>query len=166
MNTNEGKQKFMETWGAMASHWGISRSMAQVHACLLVTHEPVCADMIMESLKLSRGSVNTNLRSLMDWGLVHKKLIPGDRKDYFFAEKDMWTVFRQILINRKQKELNPLLKDLEEISAIKGDDPETKEFSKVIRDLKHVTQTADAALDTLANSKDNWFENPFLKMIH
>jgi DNA-binding transcriptional regulator GbsR (MarR family) len=166
MDIKEGKQRFMETWGAMATHWGISRSMAQVHACLLVSHEPVCADTIMESLKLSRGSVNTNLRALMDWGLVHKKLIPGDRKDYYCAEKDMWTVFRQILINRKKKELNPLLRDLEEISSVKGKQEEVEEFSKVIKDLKQVTQTADAALDTLANSKDNWFENPFLKMIH
>lgn len=166
MDIKEGKQRFMETWGAMATHWGISRSMAQVHACLLVSYEPVCADTIMESLKLSRGSVNTNLRALMDWGLVHKKLIPGDRKDYYCAEKDMWTVFRQILINRKKKELSPLLRDLEEISSVKGKQEEVEEFSKVIKDLKQVTQTADAALDTLANSKDNWFENPFLKMIH
>jgi len=32
-----------------------------------------------------------------DWGLVQKVLIPGERREFFSAEKDIWKVARQIV---------------------------------------------------------------------
>lgn len=61
--------------------------------------------MVSRRLGISRGNANMNIRALMDWALVHKSLRPGERKEFFYAEKDMWTVVRQIIINRKKREL-------------------------------------------------------------
>ena len=72
MDIHEGKQKFIESWGKMASDWGINRTMAQVHALLLIAPEPLTADQVMEDLNISRGNANMNIRALMDWGLVKK----------------------------------------------------------------------------------------------
>ena len=118
MNITEARSKFIESWGKMASDWGINRTMAQVHALLLIAPEPLTADGVMEELDISRGNTNMNLRALMDWGLVHKQLRSGERKEYFFAEKDMWTVVRQIIINRKRRELDPMLKVLDEAAGV------------------------------------------------
>ena len=119
----------------------------------------------MGELDLSIGSVNTNLRNLLDWGLIYKTKLEGSRKDFYIAEKDMWTVFRQILINRKEKELKPLLQSLDDLSKFKATDEEGREFSKVVKEVKRVSNQANSALNTLAKSKESWFDNPFFKMI-
>ncbi|MCB0787033.1 MAG: ArsR family transcriptional regulator, partial [Flavobacteriales bacterium] len=90
MQLPEARRKFIEAWGAFGSAWGISRTMAQVHALLLLATEPLSTDDVMEQLNISRGNANMNLRALIDWGLVSKVLKPGDRKDHFEAEKDVW----------------------------------------------------------------------------
>jgi DNA-binding transcriptional regulator GbsR (MarR family) len=77
--------------------------MAQIHALLLLAHEPLSAEDIMEELQISRGNANMNIRALVDWGLVHKELKSGERKEFFVAEKDMWLVVKKIIIQRKKK---------------------------------------------------------------
>ncbi len=165
MEFQEGKEKFIESWGKMASDWGINRTMAQVHALLLVAHEPLTADQVMEALSISRGNANMNIRALMDWGLVHKQLRPGERKEYFWAEKDMWTVVRQIIQNRKKKELEPMLRVLEEVSSIQGKGPEVEEFSKVVNDIKMFSHKANETLDAFTKADSNWFTNFFIRLM-
>ncbi|MCB0678111.1 MAG: transcriptional regulator, partial [Saprospiraceae bacterium] len=112
MDLREGKEKFIQSWGALGSSWGVNRTMAQIHALLLISPEALSADEIMEDLMVSRGNANMNLRALIDWGLVYKELKPGERKEFFRAEKDMWEVVKKIITQRKKKELEPMLKVL------------------------------------------------------
>ncbi len=165
MNVQEAKSKFIESWGKMASEWGINRSMAQVHALLLVAPEPLTADQVMEELDIARGNANMNIRALMDWGLVHKQLRPGERKEYFFAEKDMWTVVRQIIINRKKRELDPMLKVLDEVAGVEENCPESEHFCSVVRDIRKFSHKANQTLDALVKAESNWFTNTFLSMV-
>ena len=159
-------QKFIQSWGTLGSNWGINRTMAQIHALLLISPEILSAEEIMESLKISRGNANMNLRALIDWGLVYKELKPGERKEYFRAEKDMWEVVKKIITQRKKKELEPMLKVLDEVSSVDStNDPEAAEFVEVIRDIKLFSQKADSTLDTLIRADSNWFVGTFLKMI-
>ena len=151
MDFKEGKEKFIESWGKMASDWGINRTMAQVHALLLIAPDALTADEVMAELNISRGNANMTLRALMDWGLVHKQLKSGERKEFFFAEKDMWAVVRQIIIHRKKRELEPMLKVLEELSTVKGADLESETFSRVISDIKLFSNKANQTLDVLTS---------------
>lgn len=166
MNLQEGKEKFIQSWGTLGSNWGINRTMAQIHALLLISPEILSAEEIMESLKISRGNANMNLRALIDWGLVYKELKPGERKEYFRAEKDMWEVVKKIITQRKKKELEPMLKVLDEVSSVDAtNDPEAAEFIEVIRDIKLFSQKADSTLDRLIRADSNWFVGTFMKMI-
>ncbi len=165
MDFKEGKEKFIESWGKMASDWGINRTMAQVHALLLIAPDALTADEVMAELNISRGNANMTLRALMDWGLVHKQLKSGERKEFFFAEKDMWVVVRQIIIHRKKRELEPMLKVLEELSTVKGADLESETFSRVISDIKLFSNKANQTLDVLTRSDSNWFTNVFLRFL-
>jgi len=139
--------------------------MAQVHALLLIAPDALTADEVMAELNISRGNANMTLRALMDWGLVHKQLKSGERKEYFFAEKDMWVVVRQIIIHRKKRELEPMLKVLEELSTVKGVDLESETFSRVISDIKLFSNKANQTLDVLTRSDSNWFTNVFLRFL-
>ena len=165
MDWQEGKGKFLQAWGALGSEWGINRTMAQIHALLMISPQSLSADAVMEDLKISRGNANMNLRALMDWGLVYKELRAGDRKEYFVAEKDIWKVVRQIIINRKKKELDPMLKVLEEINNIDESTPEGEALAKAVRDLKVFSSKADSTLEMLVKADSNWFVGTFMKMI-
>jgi DNA-binding transcriptional regulator GbsR (MarR family) len=165
MTLEEGKQKFIESWGKMAGDWGINRTMAQVHALLLIAPEAMTADEVMEALDISRGNANMNIRALRDWGLVEKVLKSGERKEFFVAEKDMWTVVRQIIVHRKKRELEPMLKILDEVSSVKDESAEAQSFANVIRDIQMFSHKANQTLDTLVKSDSTWFTNMFLRMV-
>ncbi len=165
MELKEGKERFIQSWGALGSSWGISRTMAQIHALLLISLEPLSAEDIMEELQISRGNANMNIRALIDWGLVYKELKPGERKEFFVAEKDMWEVVKNIITQRKKKELEPMLRVLDEISEVEGNTPEAAEFQEVVKDIKLFSNKADSTLDTLVKSDSNWFVGTFMKMI-
>lgn len=165
MELLEGKEKFIQAWGALGSNWGVNRTMAQIHALLLLSPTSLSAENIMEELKISRGNANMNIRALIDWRLVYKELKPGERKEYFVAEKDLWEVVKQIIIQRKKKELEPMIKVLDEISSVEGDDEATEEFVKMVREIKLFSSKADSTLDTLVKADSNWFVGTFLKMI-
>ena len=165
MNLEEGKNKFIQSWGTLGSNWGINRTMAQIHALLLVSPKSLCAEDIRQELNISMGNANMNLRALIDWGLVYKELKPGERKEFFVAEKDMWVVIRQIIMHRKKKELEPMIKVLDEISGVQGVCEESEEFCKVVRDIQLFSSKADSTLDTLIRADSQWFVGTFMKMI-
>jgi DNA-binding transcriptional regulator GbsR (MarR family) len=102
MKLTEAKQQFIGSWGAFGTHWGINRTMAQIHALLLISPDPLTQDDIMEELDISRGNTNMNIRELINWRLVERVLLPGERKEYFSAEKDIWKVIKQIVKERKK----------------------------------------------------------------
>ncbi len=165
MTYEEGKQKFLQAWGTLGSDWGINRTMAQIHALLLIAPNAMSVQDIMEDLQISIGNVNMNLRALMDWGLVYKQLKPGERKEFFVAEKDMWDVVRKIIIQRKRRELEPVLKILNEVSAVDTQTPEALEFVKVLQEIRLFSGKADSLLETLLKSDSDWFVKSFLKMV-
>ncbi len=165
MELQEGKDKFIEAWGALGSSWGVTRTMAQIHALLLVANDPLSAEDIMEELQISRGNVNTTTRMLLDWGLAHKKLIPGERKEFFVAEKDMSKVVKNIIIARKKRELEPMLHLLDDLTGVEGDTAEAEEFREVVKELKLYSHKADSALAALVKVDSNWFFSTFLTMI-
>jgi DNA-binding transcriptional regulator GbsR (MarR family) len=165
MTLDEGKQKFLQSWGALGSSWGINRTMAQIHALLLISSEALCADEIMEDLQISRGNANMNIRALIDWGLVFKELKQGERKEFFVAEKDMWEVVKCIITQRKKRELEPMLKVLDELSSVEDNSEDGEAFAQVVRDIKLFGSKADSTLDTLIKADSNWFVGTFMKMI-
>lgn len=165
MTVAEGKEKFIQSWGALGSNWGINRTMAQIHALLLISSEPLSTDDIRKALHISLGNANMNIRALIDWGLAYKTMISGERKDYFIAEKDMGKVVKQIIIQRKKKELDPMIKILDEISAVDSTEENAEEFLAVVKDIRTLSEKADRTLDKLVRKESEWLVNTFMKMM-
>jgi len=166
MELAEGKLKFIEAWGKLGSEWGINRTMAQVHALLLISPEALTTEEIMEQLSISRGNANMTLRDLINWGLIEKLHKAGERKEYFFAEKDVWTIARQVAQERKKRELDPMLKILNELSAIKGNekDPEYKTFKTSVNDINKLAKNVDRTLGTMMKAEESWFWGSIFKI--
>jgi len=166
MELAEAKQKFIEAWGKLGSEWGINRTMAQVHALLLITPDELTTEEIMETLQISRGNANMTLRDLISWGLVEKRHKPGERKEYFYADKDTWNIARQVAKERRKRELDPIIKILDELSKVKGEknDPEFKTFNKSITDINKLAKNVDKTLETMLKAEESWFWGSILKV--
>ncbi len=108
----EALEQFILLWGEMASAWGINKTMAQIHALLYAEADPLDTDAIMDQLDISRGNANMNLRNLLQWQLVHKVHFKGNRKDFYTAEKDVWTIVSTIIRERQQREVAPIRENL------------------------------------------------------
>ena len=103
------KDDFITQWGVIGNAWGISRTMAQIHALLMVSPEALSTDQIMEELQISRGNAHSNLRELVSWGVVKSVIKKGERKEFFASEKDVWKMFCTITRERKRREIDPAL---------------------------------------------------------
>lgn len=110
-------QKFILHWGEMGSRWGINRTVAQIHALLYISLEPLTADEITEILGVARSTVSTGLRELQIWGIVKVIHVLGDRRDHFEVIGDVWEMFRAVLRERKRRELDPALNVLRDTIA-------------------------------------------------
>ena len=166
MEYQEAKEKFISTWGSLGTLWGINKAMAQIQALLFIATKPLSMEDIMEELQISRGNTSMNLRQLMDWGIVTKALIPGERKEYFTTEKDVQELARVIAKERSRREIQPVVKVLKEVSTIKDDGTEkTKELIKQTKALYDLAETADAMLNKIVNQQQNWITKSLIKLI-
>lgn len=105
--------QFVLHWGEMGQAWGINRTMAQVHALLFISPEPIDAAVISQLLGVSRSNVSTSLRELIAWGVVKRVHVIGCRCDRFEALKDVFETFRVIMAEKKRREMDPTIALLE-----------------------------------------------------
>lgn len=167
MDFEKAKDDFIDLWGQLGPNWGINKTMAQIHALLLISPSVLSTDEIMDQLKISRGNSNMNVRILIDWGLVHKSFKRGDRKEYFSAEKDMPTVAKCIIIQRRKKELEPLLK-LQEKFTINSDSEENEDqaaFNSMIEDISIFANKSMELSEKLMNAEEYWLVKTLSKWI-
>ena len=123
-------QRCVLHWGEMAGRWGISRSVAQIHAVLFLSPDPLIADDIAGLLGIARSNVSVSLKELQTWDLVSITHVLGDRRDYFQARKDIWDVLTTIMDQRKRREIDPTLQLLRDCTADAKRDQETPEQIK------------------------------------
>ncbi|MDJ0940408.1 MAG: MarR family transcriptional regulator [Woeseiaceae bacterium] len=145
MQLSPAVEKYVLHWGEMGTRWGTNRTVAQIHALLYLSPEPLRADQICELLSVARSNVSTSIRELQSYGLVRMTHMLGDRRDYFESITDVWELFRVIIEQRKQRELNPTLTMLrscaDEVAREKRTDPVTKER---IRDMLEFVENTSA----------------------
>lgn len=113
-------RQFVEAWGAMGALWGVNRSVARVHALLMATEGPLSLDEIAERLTISKGNASMSLRELRTFGVVRQVEVPGDRRDFYVTEPDVWTMFFRILKERKRREFDPALEAIHRLLAQPG----------------------------------------------
>ncbi|GAB5401283.1 MAG: hypothetical protein Aureis2KO_28680 [Aureisphaera sp.] len=166
MNYKEAKEKFISTWGALGTLWGINKAMAQIHALLYVSPDPLPMEEIMEELGISRGNASMNLRGLMDWGIVYKVNVPGERKEFFASEKDVAELARTIAKERSRREIRPTVRVLKEVSNIEDDGSrKTQELIKKTKEMHELVETADAMLNRMVNQEQNWITKTLVKFL-
>jgi DNA-binding transcriptional regulator GbsR (MarR family) len=105
---------FISRWGEMGQTWGITRTMAEIHALLYITGQPLCTDDVMERLNISRGNASMSLRALCNWGIIRRVHNRGERREYFESLGDVWEMFSLIAAERKRREMDPVLETIKQ----------------------------------------------------
>ena len=117
MVLSEPAREFILHWGEMGARWGVNRTVAQVHALLYLSPEPLTAEEIAEKLSVARSNVSTSLKELQNWSLVQVDSRIGDRRDYFRTSADVWTLFLTVVEQRVEREILPTMTMLQRLVA-------------------------------------------------
>jgi DNA-binding transcriptional regulator GbsR (MarR family) len=137
-------ERFVVHWGEMGTVWGVSRSVAQIHALLYMCDEPLTADDIAAQLAMARSNVSVSLRELLGWNLIRRVHAMGDRRDYYEAEADMFEMVRRIAQGRKAREIDPALAVLRAcVSEAKGDQRVSAGARRRLAAMLEFTETVD-----------------------
>jgi DNA-binding transcriptional regulator GbsR (MarR family) len=145
-------QKFILHWGEMGTRWGINRTVAQVHALLFLSPEPLHAEEIAQTLSVARSNVSTSLRELQAWRIVRAVSVFGDRRQHFESMKDLWEMFRVILEERKRREIDPTVAMLRECVAEAGESsPREAHVHKRLSEMLDFFVTMSALYDEFRN---------------
>lgn len=141
--------KFIVFWGDMASSWGINRTMAQIYALLYAMETPLDTDEIMNRLQISRGNVSMNLRSLLKWKLIHKVHVSSSRRDYYTAEKNVWTITSRIIHEREQREIKPVREHLKETKQILLENGDRTDCSDLAEQERNFCERIDHLIELM-----------------
>jgi DNA-binding transcriptional regulator GbsR (MarR family) len=135
MNLPPLTQSFVLHFGEMGSRWGVNRTVGQIYALLFVSDRPLNADEIVEKLGVSRSNVSMGLKELQAWRLVRLSHLPGDRRDYFGAPEDVWSIFQALAEERQRREMEPTLSLLRVALIEAADSPEEKHAQERMRQM-------------------------------
>jgi DNA-binding transcriptional regulator GbsR (MarR family) len=119
---SEPVRQFVLQWGNLGERWGVNRSVCQIHALLYASTRSLTAEEIAGALGIARSNVSTSLRELQTWDIVRSAAVMGDRRTFFEAETDLWTLVTRIAAGRKARELDPAAAALRQcLDAAAGD---------------------------------------------
>lgn len=165
MKLAAAREEFIQTWGALGSSWGINRTMSSIHALLMSSGKPLSTEDIMDYLKISRGNANMNVRALIDWGLVKRQLVAGERKDFFSAGNDPWEIARQVTAERRKRELGPVIETVGRLKNIDEKSEEAQNFKMLMENMEDFTTKVDGTLSTFTKADKNWFFKTLMKLV-
>ena len=73
---------------------------------------------------------------------------------------------RQVARERRKRELEPIIKVLREVSDVPADGTdETKEFRKMVKELRNFAEKSDSLLETFIRAEESWFWNSIMKIM-
>ena len=115
-------RQFVLEWGNLGERWGVNRSVSQIHALLYASKLPLAAEDIADTLGIARSNVSNSLRELQTWNLIRPVSVLGDRRTFYQAETDLWTLVSRIAAGRKARELDPATDALRQCVEMCRDD--------------------------------------------
>jgi DNA-binding transcriptional regulator GbsR (MarR family) len=121
------QDRFIDSWGELATIWGTQRSGGRMHSLLFITPDPLCAEDIGERLQISHGNTSTTVRQLLSAGVIRRMHRPGERRAYFSSEPDPWQWMKNTIQQRREREVMPVVRAmrelLEQVSGLERDAP-------------------------------------------
>ena len=146
------EQRAADAVGALLVLWGFKRQMGRVWTVLFLSDRPLTAAEACDRLGISTGLLSMTLADLRAWGAVRKVTVPGERRERYEAEVQVWRMVLRVLGSRERGALEEALRafeaSLEEVRASTADaDPEVRAAARFRADrlARLVAHTRGAA---------------------
>jgi DNA-binding transcriptional regulator GbsR (MarR family) len=91
---------FIDRMGIAAETDGMSPIAGRLYALLLLSDEPRSLDELADALGVSKASVSTDARRLLERGIVERVAKAGDRRDYYELTPDFFARIIDVRISR------------------------------------------------------------------
>ena len=112
------RTSFIDGMGTVGEFWGIAPAMGRIWAVLYLNQDPMTMDGVVTAVGITKGHASTNLRALLRLGLITKSWRPGDRKEYYSPQADLWEFARSILKERQKQEFDQALASTRKALAV------------------------------------------------
>src|SRR5687767_10389456 len=109
--------KVADAVGALIEGWGFKRNMGRMWAVMYLEDHPLTAADLGERLGLSTGAVSMLLTELLQWGIVKKAWIPGERREHYEAETSIWKMVSRVFRERELRWVEDALAVFEKAQA-------------------------------------------------
>ncbi len=141
--------------GELMEFWGFRKQLGRVWAVLFLSDRPLAAPELCERLGISTGLLSMSLTELRGWGAVRSVSVPGDRKEHFEAETNIWSLVRRVLAEREKKTIERALATFEAAlrdvrAALSDVDPRVKASARFqARRLEQLVELSRVGLNLL-----------------
>jgi HTH-type transcriptional regulator, glycine betaine synthesis regulator len=137
--------------GALIEGWGFKRNMGRMWAVLYLEDHPLTAADLGERLGLSTGSVSMLLAELIQWGIVKKAWVVGERREHYEPETSIWKMVSRVF---RERELNWIKTAVDAFGAAGGElepsrDARRKLIAERIATLTQLAQTGAKLLEAM-----------------
>ncbi len=121
--------------GALMELWGFRRQLGRIWAVLFLSERPLAAPDLCDRLQISTGLLSMSLQELRRWGVVRGVALPGDRKEHYQAETNVWRMVRRVLAEREKRAVEEALAVFEAAladvrGALRDVDPRVKRAAR------------------------------------
>lgn len=147
-----------ETIGRLMHFWGFKRPMGRAWTILYLSPQPLSAADLGERLSMSAGGISMTLSALEKWGCVERVWVPGERREYFRAEPDIWKMVQRVIAQRELGLVREFGETLERarrtmvqkapVSAVSEGDAEGFKLERLAR-LAHLAAVGETLLTAL-----------------
>ncbi|MBB5192878.1 DNA-binding transcriptional regulator GbsR (MarR family) [Silvimonas terrae] len=159
MQLTELTERFILHFGEMGSRWGVNRTVGQIYAVLFISERPLNADEIGETLGFSRSNVSMGLKELQSWRLCRMSHLPGDRREYFEAPKDVWEIFRTLAEEKKKREIDPTLSMLRDAMLVSPTNDQERYAQERMQQMHELIDLATGWFDEIHRLSPQTLEN-------
>jgi DNA-binding transcriptional regulator GbsR (MarR family) len=144
-----------EAVGALMELWGFRRQLGRVWAVLFLSDRPLAAPELCARLEISTGLLSMSLAELRRWGVVRPVEVPGERKEHYEPETNVWRLVARVLREREKRAVEGALAAFERAlhdarAALVESDPAVREAARFkARRLELLVDLSRAALNVL-----------------
>lgn len=141
---NKARQRVIESIAKNMDLYGISLSVGHLYGTLLFQNKPMTLDEMGTALGMSKTSMSTGVRNLIDLNMVNKVWVKGTRKDHYDVEQDWYQNFIDFFsikwrkaIDDNVQTLHKSMQELKNLSEQPDLPPDIREIAQI--DMEKLT---------------------------
>lgn len=130
--------------------YGIPPSIGRLYGTMYFHNEPMTLDEMRDALGMSKSSMSTGVRSLVDIKMVHRTWQKGVRKDLYEPEEDWYKTFVGLFstkwgagVEYNKREIEKAMQELQQLLVDTDNPVEQSVLEQDIDKLKHALQYYD-----------------------